>query len=433
MNAEVTSLEGCRSKLHVERPAEDVAAARKKILYSYQRYAELPGFRKGKAPLSALEHRFSDRIAQDLNDELTRSSWLNAVKEKELKVVNVVNVENVSITPDGFSADYIYDQPPAFDLPAYQSIPVSYEKAAVTDADVDHQFEDLRRSAGTLKEAEADHVVAEGDLVQCAIVGSADGGSIADLVGEEHKTLASNDTAWCRAGGDFSPVPGLGAAVVGHKVGDAIEFDAVFEDNFYVEALRGKTVHYTGTVGKVEAFVPAEVNEEFCKRFGAANVDELRVSLRTRLEERAADMNQNRLSEAICQYLLANTTFEPPKSSVDSEARSIVQDMVAGGVRQGVDRDDILKDKDKILENAERLAADRVRVSWILRRIAEAEGITSTQGELRARIAEIAARRDSTYEKTYAELSARGAIDDIREAILRDKAIAWLRERAKEG
>ena len=433
MNAEVTSLEGCRSKLHVELPAEDVAAARKKILNTYQRLAELPGFRKGKAPIAAIEHRFSDRIAQDLHDELTRSSWQNAVKEKELKVVAVVNVENVSVTPDGFSADYTFDQPPEFQLPAYQSIPVSYEKAAVTDADVDHQFEDLRRAAGTLKDAEEGHVVANGDLVQCSVTGSADGGSIAELVGEEHKTLAANDAAWCRAGAEYGAIPGLGAAVVGLKAGDPVEFDAVFDDKFYVEALRGKTVHYAGTVTKVEAFVPAEVNDEFCKRFGAANEDELRVSIRARLEEQAADANQSRLSEAICQYLLANTPFEPPKSSVDSETRSVVQDMVSGGVRQGIDRDNLLKDKDKILENAERLASDRVRVAWILKRIAEAEGITSTQGELRARISEIAARRDSTYEKTYAELRARDAIEGIREAILRDKAIAWLRERVKEA
>lgn len=433
MNAEVTPLDGCRCKLHVELPAESVAASRKKILSVYQRNAEIPGFRKGKVPLATIEKRFADGIAKDLADELTRTSWRDAVKEKELKVVSIVDIENAGVTADGFSADYVFDRPPEFDLPAYQAIPVSYEKAVVTDADVDHQFEDLRRSAGTLKDADAEHVIAEGDLVQCAITGSADGGPIDALVGEEHKTLASNDTAWCRAGADFGVIPGMGAAVLGHKTGDALDFDAVFDDTFYVEALRGKTVHYTGTVNKAEEFVPAEVNEEFLKRFGAATEDELRISLRTELESRAAGVNENRLSEAICQYLLANTSFEPPRSSVDGESRSIVQEMISRGVQQGVNRDDILKDKDKILENAERLASDRVRVAWILKRIAEAENITTTQGELRARIQEIAQRRDSTYDKIYAELAARGAVEEVREAILRDKAIAWLRERAKEG
>ena len=433
MNAEVTPVEGCRSTLHVEMTAEEVATARKKILYSYQRQAELPGYRKGKAPLAVLERRFGDRIQQDLSEELTRTGWRNANAEKKLEVVAIVDVANVSVTADGFSADYTFDGPPDFTLPAYDSIPVHYEKAAVTDADVDRQFEDLRRAAGTLKDAEPDHVVAEGDLVQASIAGSADGGSIADLVGEEHKSLASNDAAWARAGAEYGAVPGLGKAVIGHKSGDAFEFDTVFADDFYVEVLRGKEVHYAGTVGKVSAFAPAEVDEAFCKRFGAANEDELRVAIRGRLEEQAADANEQRLSEALCQYLLANTPFEPPKSAVEGETRSLVQEMVAGGMSRGADKDDLLKDKDKILETAEHLAADRVRVAWILRRIAEKEKIDCTQGELRARIQQIAARRDSTYDKVYEELSRRDALDDIKQAILRDKAIAWLREHAKEA
>ena len=433
MNAEVTPVEGCRSKLHVEIPAAEVAAARKKILYSYQRHAELPGYRKGKAPLPALERRFGDRIAQDLSDELTRTGWQDASKEKGLQVVAIVNVENVAIGVDGFSADYTFDAPPEFELPAYDSIPVRYEKVAVSDADVDHQFEDLRRAAATLTDADADHVIADGDLVQASIAGSADGGPIDELVGEEHKTLAANDAAWARAGAEYGAIPGLGKAVVGKKSGEAFEFDTVFADDFYVEALRGKSVHYAGTVGKVSAFVPAEVNEDFCKRFGAANADELRVAIRGRLEEQAAEANEQRLTEAICQYLLANTSFEPPKSSVDSETRSLVQEMVAGGMSRGADKDAIAKDKDKILETAERLAVDRVRVSWILRRIAEAEKIESTQGELRARIQQIAARRESTYDKVYDELSRRGALEDIKGAILRDKAVAWLREHVKEA
>ena len=433
MNAEVTPVEGCRSKLHVELAAEAVAAARKKILLAYQRQAELPGYRKGKAPFPALERRFGDRIAQDLSEELTRTAWRDASKEKDLKVVALVDVENVSTTPEGFCADFTYDAPPEFSLPAYDAIPVHYEKAAVTDADVDRQFEDLRRASGSYEDAAADHEVAAGDLVRASVSGSADGGSIAELVGEEHKTLAANESAWARAGEEYGAIPGLGKAVLGLKSGDALAFDTVFPDDFYVEALRGKSVHYAGTVGKVSAFVPATVDEEFCKRFGAENPDALRTLVRSRLEEQAAAANEQRLTEAICQYLLANTPFEPPKSTVDAETRSLVQEMVSGGMSRGAGKDDILKDKDKILETAQNLASDRVRVAWMLRRVAEEQGLKTTQGEVRARISEIASRRGSTYDKTYAELAKRGALEDIEAAILRDKAAAWLRERAKEA
>lgn len=434
MTAEITTLEGCRRKLHAELPAEAVAAAYKKLLISYQRQAELPGFRKGKAPFATLERRFAANLAEDLAQQMTRQAWRDAVKEKDIKLVELVNIENISTSrTEGFSADYTYDTVPEFDLPDYSAIPVQYEKAAVTDADVDGQLESLRRSASTFKDAEPGHVIVEGDLVQGSLAGSADGGPIDALVGDEHKSLASTDSAWCRAGAEYGAIPGFGKAVIGHQVGDAIEFDAVFPDDFYVEVLRGKTVHYKGSLTKASTTVLPDVDEEFCKRFGAGNADELRTAIRARLENQAASANESRKSEAICQYLLTNCAFDIPKSSVERESRSIVQETVAGGIQQGVDRDTILKDKEKILENAEKLAADRVRVSWILGRIAEAEKITSTQAELRRRISEIAERRDSSYEKTYADLERRGAIEDIQSAIVNEKALAWLRERAKEG
>ncbi len=433
MTAEITPLEGCRNKLHVELPAEDVAAAYKKILIRYQRQAELPGFRKGKAPFATLERRFGTELGQDLSQQMTREAWQAAVKEKDIKFVDIVDIQNVTASrTTGFSADFTFDAEPEFTLPDYSSIPVKYEKAVVSDADVDSQLESLRRSAATYKDADADHVIADGDLVQGSLVGSADGGPIDALVGEEHKSLASTESAWCRAGAEYGAIPGFGKAVPGHKIGDAIEFDAVFPEDFYVEPLRGKTVHYKGSVTKASVSVLPDVNEEFCKRFGAANEDELRTAIRARLESQAAEANESRKSEAICQYLLTNCPFEIPKSSVEQESRAIVQEMVAGGIQQGVDRDEILKDKEKILENAERLAADRVRVGWILGRIAAAEKLTATQAEIRRRITEIAERRDSTYEKTYADLDRRGAIENITSAIVNQKAIAWLSERAKE-
>ncbi len=434
MNAEVTPQEGCRRSLHVDLPPEDVVATRKRILKAFQGRAEIPGYRRGKVPFPVLERRFGEALARDLLEELTRTAWRSALKEKEIKVVSLVDIHDNAVTPEGgFSAEYVFDAPPEFDLPDYSSIPVRYEKVAIDDGDVDRQLESLRASAGTYRDASADHVVAKDDLVSGSLTGSADGGSIAEWVGEEHKSLAATDDAWAHAGSDYGPVPGFGNAVLGHKAGDEVSFDTVFPDDFYVETLRGKAVHYAGTVTRVQEFVPAELDETFCQRFGAANPDELRVAIRARLEDQAANANRGRLTEALCQYLLSNTSFEPPQSSVDAETRGIVQEMVSGGMRRGADKDDILKDKEKILENAQNLARDRIRVSFILRRIAEAEKIEATQGEVRARIRDIAAQRDSTYEKTVAELARANALQDIQDAIVRDKTVEWLRERAKEA
>lgn len=433
MTAELTPMEGCRRKLHVELPAESVAAAYKKILTNYQRHAELPGFRKGKAPLATIERRFGSSITSDLHQEMTGTAWRDAIKEQDIKAVEIVDIENVTVSrTEGFSADYTFDVAPEFELPAYDTFSITYEKASVSDADIDSQIEQVRKSRATVQPAEEGHVIVDGDLVQGALTGSADGGPIDELVGESHKSLASTEGAWCTAGSEYGVFPGFGQAVTGLKAGDAVEFDAVFADDYYVEPLRGKTVHYKGTINKVSASVLPELNEEFLKNYGVETVDAFRTLVRNYLEQQASQANEQRKTEAICQYLLSNTTFDAPAATVDREAKGIVQEMISGGLRQGVQKDDILKDKEKIFENAQKLATDRVRVSWILGRIAEAEKISVTKAELSSRVTEIAERRQSSFEKTFAELERRGALEDIENAIRNEKAIDLLRERVKE-
>ena len=434
MTAEITPVEGCRSKVHVELPADDVAVVYKEILARYRREASIPGFRKGKAPVSAIERLFASSLEQDLSQRAVQKAWNDVVREKELKVVHLVDIENVSVArATGLSADFTYDAEPEFSLPAYDAIPVSFEKDSVTDAQVEERLEGLRRSSASYKDADAAHAIVDGDLVQGSLTGSADGGPIDDLVGEEHKSLASTDSAWCRAGAEYGAIPGFGLAVVGLHIGDSVAFDAVFPDDFHVEALRGKTVHYEGKVAKVSTTVLPEVDADFCKRFGANDADALRDLLRKRLEMQAEAVNASRKREAICHYLLANTAFEPPKSIVEAETRGIVQDMISSGVQNGVNKEDILKDKEKILADAERLANDRVRVQFILRSIADAEKITAPRGEVLSRVRDIATRRGETFDKTLADLKRRGAMDDIEHSVLSDKTLAWLAERAKEN
>ncbi|MCE0483336.1 MAG: hypothetical protein LV479_03755 [Methylacidiphilales bacterium] len=77
-------------------------------------------------------------------------------------------------------------------------------------------------------------------------------------------------------------------------------------------------------------------------------------------------------------------------------------------------------------EVASRAAKEKLKGTFILQRIAEAEKVTVTAAEMRARVASMAARYGMTAEKATRELEKRNSMDRVAEDILSGKVIDFL-------
>ncbi len=434
MTIELTEQEGCRRLLHVELPAEDVVAEFARVSKSFQRQAQIKGFRAGKAPAAIVEKKFADQIDEEASQRLTGQAYRDAVKEKAIEVASLVNIENVVVSKtEGFKADYTVDIVPAFDLAPYTDLEVAYEKHAVSDDDCAKTLESFRQRAATISDATDDHALAEGDFCHVSYEGSIDGGPL-EIADKDNSFLASDKDSWVRVGVDgYSRVKNLCAAVVGLKKGDAFELDVAYEDDCHVESLRGRSVHYKGTILSAQSLVLPEVDDAFAKNFGSDSVDALKVSIRQRLESYSAEENERRLFEALCKKLIADNPFTPPAGPVERETSRIVQEIVSNGLRQGVEKDKMLEDKEKIYEEAKRVAEGRIALRYIALKIAEAEKITFTEGEVRARINSIAAEQKSTFEKVAQTLVRRGLMEDLEDDIRFSKALEFVKSHIKEA
>ena len=150
MNVQVEPLPNCLATLKVELPAEAVNAARENITRDYTAHAKLPGYRPGKAPRAVVERKFQKEIREELERKLLSESTRAAITEKNLRVLQVQNVEDVEFSPDQslhFTATLV--TAPDFELPEYKKIPVTVPAEEITDAEVDEAIENLRDQAAT--------------------------------------------------------------------------------------------------------------------------------------------------------------------------------------------------------------------------------------------------------------------------------------------
>ena len=94
MNVVAEAQPNCLVTLQVELPADQVSKEWTNVARDFQRQARIPGYRPGKAPRALVESRFAKDIKEELTSKLLRESLNEAIREKNLRVLSVSQVEN---------------------------------------------------------------------------------------------------------------------------------------------------------------------------------------------------------------------------------------------------------------------------------------------------------------------------------------------------
>src|SRR5438132_12492919 len=133
------------STLKIELPAEEVSKEWDTIANSFARFAKIPGYRPGKAPLAVIDKRFRKEIQEEVTKKLVSKSYHEAIEQKKLRVASLTNLEDVQFGEDKsmrFQATVV--TAPEFKLPEYKKIPIELPDTKVTEAEIDATLERLR-------------------------------------------------------------------------------------------------------------------------------------------------------------------------------------------------------------------------------------------------------------------------------------------------
>ena len=113
------------------------------------------------------------------------------------------------------------------------------------------------------------------------------------------------------------------------------------------------------------------------------------------------------------------------------ETNLTVRSMLHDIASRGGTREDIAKNRDAILGAATTTSQGRVRLRYILARIAEEEQVQVAEEEITAHIQEMAGRYRVTPEQLRADIEKRHGLESLRSDIRNEKILARLVEEAK--
>ena len=427
MNVSVENLAPCKKLVRVELDVKSVDEIFDAIASDFQKQASLPGFRPGKAPRAMVVKKYATEIKDEAKRKLIGDNYRKAIEDQKLNVVGYPDIEEVQMERGQnvvFTATI--ETAPEFQLPEYKGLPAKVEAKTVTDADVDKALEMLRGQDAKFETVTRE--LANGDMAVVNYTGTCEGKPLTELA-PTAKGLTEQKNFWVEMK-EGSFIPGFSEQLSGAKAGGKRTVNIDFPADFVAKELQGKKGVYEVEIVEVKEKVLPPIDDALAKKFGAENLEKLKAGVRTDLENELKYSRAKSIRQQIVQVLLEKLNFELPETAVAAETRNLVYDLVRQNSQRGITRETIEAQKDQIYSAAAGNAKERVRLAFIVQRIAEQEKISATQEDVVKRAQTLAMLYQTPLEQFIKDLQKRNGVHELYEQVVHEKVMDLLEKNA---
>lgn len=422
MQVTETLSEGLKRELKVVVSSTEIQEQVQAKLNEIARTVRLPGFRPGKAPISLLKQRFGRAVMGEVLESTLKETSEKALDERGFKpaMQPEVDIESFEEQKD-LEYTLKLEIMPEIQPIDFSQIKVERLVAEADEKSVDETVERLASQNRSATKVEEDRPAKEGDVLVIDFVGKIDDEAFAGGTASGYELELG--------GGAF--IPGFEDQLVGAKAGEHREVTVKFPDEYGAEHLAGKEAVFEVDVTEIREYETAVVDDELAKSMGLESLEELRKSIKERIESEYAAAGRNRVKRTLFDELEKAHDFPIPAGLVDQEFGGIwaqVRQQLEG--EQG---DELREGKsDEELEAEYRKVAERrVKLGLLLAEVGRLNNISVNQDDLnqaiRAQLARFPGQEQQVYEFYQQNPSA---IAQLQAPILEDKVVDFILELA---
>jgi len=422
-------------EIEVEVPADEVSKAFKTVTKRYQKLARIPGFRAGKVPESLIRSKFAKEIRQEVLESLVSAPFRKAIDDQKLRPVSEPQLLDMQLAegqPLKFKA--AFEVAPEFDIAGYDSVRVTKPETALTDEEYEGELARVLDGHATVEPVEEDRPLVDGDWAEIEFRGEVK--DLAQTVTEEGVTNASasepitGQDVLIEVGGK-NTLAAFNDALRGAKAGQELKFEVDYPSDFGDNRLAGKTVGYDVTVKSIKRKTYPERDAEFAKQLGNyESWDDFEKGLREHAADRKRNALENGAKDKMLEELIGRYHFPVPESFVQQQVDARLDRGLRALAQQGMTADDMRKLDFGRLRAAQRdQAVNEVKVSMILDKVAETEGVTVSDEDLDRELLMLSIQSREPLETLRERLAQDGGLARIREQMRREKTGSVLYEK----
>ncbi|MBU1713341.1 MAG: trigger factor [Proteobacteria bacterium] len=361
--------------LHVEIPQEEVALELDKAYENLKKTAKLKGFRPGKTPRSVLENFFKKDVHADVSSKLIQDSFIDAVKEKELKIVGDPKIEPPAFDEKGpYKYDATIEVKPVIADIEFKGLQLKKNIYTISDDEVEAQLKMLQKNFAQQKTIEEVRPAREDDFVLITYEGFKDGKPFDETAKTENFTMKLGQG---RITKDFD------TNVTGMKAGEKKDFSVIFPEDYFNSKLAGLEITFNVTLNDVREEILPEIDDDLAKNLGSfTTLEDLKKAIRENLDQGYKKRVEQELNELIFSSLISKTEFEVPEALVDFELEQILADAERSFSYHNTSMESLGLSREILSEKYRETAEKQIRRHLILDKIIEQEKLTLNDEDL---------------------------------------------------
>lgn len=411
-------------KLEFTVEAQKFDETMKKVYFKTVKYFNIPGFRKGKAPMNIIERYYGKEIFY----EDTFNEILQEVYDKELRESNItaVSYPDLDVKQIGKGQDLIFtavvQTKPEVKPGKYKGIEIKKVEYNVSDEDINHELGHMQERNSRMVTVD-DRAVENGDITVIDFEGFVDGKAFEGGKAEGHELTIGSNTF----------IPGFEDQIIGMKIDEEKDINVKFPEEYFSKELAGKDATFKVKLHEIKKKELPELDDEFAKDVSEFDtLKELKESIKEKLEKENEQKAKYETEEAAIKAVCDNTEIDIPSGMIETEIDHMEKDMEQRMQYQGLTLDMYLqmigKTKEEFRKEYEDQAKDAVKSRLVIEAVANEEKIEADDKEVDEKIKEMA----ENYGKTEDELKTNESLRNyLKENIKTEKTIEFIVKNAK--
>ena len=378
MSVQVEKLEKSMAKLTITVEAAKFDAAVDSAYQKNKGKIALPGFRKGKAPRAMIEKMYGTGVFyEDAANELIPEAYETAAKESELEIVAQPEIE---VTQMEKGTDFIFTATvaikPEVTLGDYKGIEVEKKEAEVSEEEITAEIDKAREANSRLITIE-DRATEDGDTVIIDFDGYVDGKQFEGGYAEDYTLVL----------GSHSFIDNFEDQLVGKNLGEDVEVNVTFPEEYHVEELKGKTALFKVKIKEIQKKELPELDDDFAQDVSDFDtLDEYKADVEKKILENKENQIKREQEDQIIEKIIENAQMEIPQQMITAQTRQMTQEFAQRLQSQGLSLEQYMQftglTPQKMMEDLEPQALKRIQSRLVLEAVVAAENIEASDEEI---------------------------------------------------
>ena len=411
-------------KLEFTVEAEKFNEGIKKVFNKNSKYFNIPGFRKGKAPIHIVERFYGSEIFyEDAFNEIVPAIFDEEVENAGLEVVSRPQIDIVQMEKGKdliFTA--IVNTKPEVKLGKYKGIDLEKTEYKVTDKNIEEELNKMAERNSRMVSIE-DRPAEDGDTTVIDFLGTVDGKEFEGGKAENHELVL----------GSKSFIPGFEDQVIGMKIDETKDINVKFPEDYFSKDLAGKDAIFKVTVHEIKKKELPEIDDEFAKDVSEFDtLKELKEDIKKKQEKQNEEREQAELNEKAIKAVADKSEVDLPEGMIDLELDNMIEDMDRRISYQGINLDQYLqmigKSKEDFRNENRKQAEESLKLKLVLEEICKDAKIKAEEKDINEKLKDLAA----AYGRKEEELKDnKELVKNVSDSIESEKAIKLIVDNAK--